>query len=181
MRNRAPCVKNGPMNTRLTRTLVLAASTLLLSLAAHAQLPGGRFQGSVSNNPFNEWCRVTDATVEFLDAGQGRYQMVWTEEGFAPNGGFCSAVRDGLLVPTEKKGEWRVDFQDFDLSFGLATLDMATRTLRVTARYSTFNTGFSSIEGRFQFLADGSRLSYSRIIHRNAASTLFANGNLYRR
>ncbi len=169
------------MNTRLTRTLVLAASTLLLSLAAHAQLPGGRYQGSVSNNPFNEWCRVTDATVEFFDAGQGRYQMVWIEEGFAPQGGFCNSVRDGLLVPTDKKGEWRVDFQDFDLSLGRAQFDPETRTLTVVGSYSNYSTGFTTLEGKFQFLTDGTRLGYSRMISRSAASTLFANGNLYRR
>ena len=169
------------MRTSISRTLLLALSTLLLSLAAHAQLPGGRYQGSVSNNPFNEWCRITDATVEFFDAGQGRYQMVWLEEGFAPMGGFCSSVRDGLLIPTENKGEWRVDFQDFDLSLGRAKFDPETRTLTVVGSYSNYSTGFNTLEGKFQFHTDGSRLGYSRMISRSAASTLFANGNLYRR
>jgi hypothetical protein len=169
------------MKSRFNLTLLLAVSTFLLSLAAHAQIPGGRFQGSVSNNPFNEWCRMTDATVEFMDAGQGRFQMVWQEEGFSPNGGFCEAIRDALLLPTDKKGEWRVDFQDFNLTLGRAYFDPATRTLRVLATYHSMNTGFSTLEGRFQFNDDGARISYSRMIGRQAASTLFANGNLYRR
>ena len=168
------------MNTRF-RTLVLAASTLLLSLAADAQLPGGRYQGSIVNNAQNEWCRMTDATIEFMDAGQGRYQMVWQEEGFTPNGGFCNSNRDGVLIPTSTKGVWNIDFQDFNLSFGRATFDPETRTLKILATYSTLNTGFSTLDGRFQFQDEGSRLSYSRMIGSAAASTLFANGNLYRR
>jgi hypothetical protein len=169
------------MMIAFSRALLLLPVSVLLGLAAHAQLPGGRYQGSVSNNPFNEWCRITDATIEFMDAGQGRFQMTWQEEGFSPSGGFCSSSRDGLLVPTERKGEWNVNFQDFNLSLGRALFDPQTRTLKIIASYSTLNTGFNTLEGSFQFQDEGSRILYSRMIGRAAASTLFANGNLYRR
>lgn len=154
---------------------------LMASSAAQAQLPSGRYTGFVSNNPFNEWCRLNRATMDFRSAGSdGSVQVFWEESGFASNpaGGFCDNRFDATFTPSGRANEWDVNFHwNFELNFGRAVL--RDNVLEITATFSGVRTGFQSFRTRLYVKPSNNSITYERRVER-FGPTLFANGVLYK-
>ncbi|MBS1958046.1 MAG: hypothetical protein JST80_01110 [Bdellovibrionales bacterium] len=156
---------------------VLAIS--LFTLTANAgNLPSGNYSGFVSNNGFDEWCRLNRANINFNTSADGNATVMWEEDGFAPRGGFCQRYFDATFTKTGDN-TWDVNFvSNFNLSFGRATL--RDGILEITASYTGMNTGYQDLNVRLTVKDDGSSINYNRRIGRWGGSTLFATGTLYK-
>jgi hypothetical protein len=168
------------MKTTLLFTLFMLSPLFTSTGFAQSSsgLPSGFFSGFVSNNPFEEWCQLNRAEIEFVPQKSGNTLLNWTETGFARQGaGFCDNVFDAVLKPTGKTGEWDVDFNwNFDLNFGKAKL--VNGVLTITASFSGSRTGYQWFNTKFIISPDQSSINYQRRIDR-MGPTLFANGELY--
>lgn len=167
----------------LLPSLFFVLAGIVFALTTFAQtsskLPTGSFSGFVSNNPFEEWCQVNRAELEFVANKDGSTNLNWQETGISRGrfGGFCDNVFDAVLTPTSKPGEWDVDFNwNFDLNFGKARLNNGV--LVITATFSGSRNSFQSFRTELTISPDQSQISYSRRIDR-WGPTLFANGELY--
>ena len=150
----------------------------LVNLTANAaSLPSGNYSGFVSNNGFDEWCRLNRTDMNFNTSADGNASVMWEESGFAPSGGFCQRYFDATFTKTGDN-TWDVNFtSNFDLSFGRATLNNGV--IEITASYTGMNTGYQDLRVRLNVKADGSSINYDRRIGRWGGSTLFATGTLY--
>lgn len=152
---------------------------LLAGTAAQAQLPNGRYTGFVSNNAFNEWCRLNNATLDFRAAdNDGSVTVFWEETGFAqaPAGGWCENRFDAEFTPSGRENEWDVRFLwNWDLNFGRAVL--RGNVLEINATYTGMRTGNQALRVRLTLDNARGSINYDRRIDR-WGPTLFANGVL---
>ena len=157
---------------------LLAFTTLILSTQAFAQFPLGSFQGFLSNNPFSEACNLNSGVIEVRDLGSKTLEMNWEESGMfrSPLSGFCQNVFDATFTPTFEN-EWNVNFSNFNLIFGRATLE--NNVLTITGQFS--GASFRSFEAKMTMNDAQTSMSYVRIIGMFGGSDLFANGTLYKR
>lgn len=166
------------------KTIIFAVAAILLSLSfAQAQIPEGRFVGGVSNNSFQDMCRLQSAEIRFVPGRDGNFSVEWQERGMfqSPFNGFCQNDFDAEFTTTGKAYEWNVNFHfNYNLIFGTAKLDGNTLTIKASFSASPRN-DLSSFETTLVLSQDQKSFRYNRMINTYYGPTRFAMGTLYSR